>query len=70
MKIWQADFYRTPQRDATGQILWELLLTDTTRSFEYTAICLQSQANSTWITSQLELEYEPKRPNNGKTPKD
>ncbi len=62
MKIWQTDFYRSPQRDATGEILWELLLTDATRSFEYIATCPQSQANSTWITAQLELAAGEKLP--------
>ncbi|MHC5829852.1 MAG: Tab2/Atab2 family RNA-binding protein, partial [Nostoc sp.] len=46
MKIWQADFYRRPFPDASsGQILWELLICDTTRSFKYEATCLQSAAN-------------------------
>ncbi|MBC6434719.1 DUF1092 family protein, partial [Nostoc sp. HG1] len=32
MKIWQADFYRRPLPDASGQVLWELLICDATRS--------------------------------------
>ncbi len=55
MKIWQADFYRSPQQDAAGQILWQLFICDQTRSFEYEATCPQPQANSTWVASQLEI---------------
>lgn len=55
MKIWQADFYRRPLQDADGQVLWELLICDTTRNFEYEALCPQSQANSNWLVSQLEI---------------
>ncbi|MBH8554573.1 Tab2/Atab2 family RNA-binding protein [Nostocaceae cyanobacterium CENA357] len=55
MHIWQADFYRSPQQDASGQILWELLLCNPTRNFEYAATCPQSAANSDWVTTQLQL---------------
>ncbi len=55
MRIWQADFYRRPQQDAEGQVLWELLICDATRSFEYEATCLQREANSSWVASQLRL---------------
>lgn len=50
MRIWQADFYRRPQADA----FWQLLICDATRSFEYQASCLQSEANSTWVASQIQ----------------
>ncbi|MBE9050973.1 Tab2/Atab2 family RNA-binding protein [Nostocales cyanobacterium LEGE 11386] len=55
MKIWQADFYRSPLRDTAGQVLWELLICDSNRSFEYTATCPQSAANSSWVAAQLQL---------------
>lgn len=54
MKIWQADFYRRPLRDAAGQI-WELLICDVTRTFTYTAFCPQSQANAKWLVEQFQL---------------
>lgn len=54
MKIWQADFYRRPQTEASGQVMWELLICDATRSFEYQATCPQSQASSSWVGSQLQ----------------
>jgi hypothetical protein len=54
MKIWQADFYGCPQTETSGQAMWELLICDATRSFEYQATCPQSQASSTWVASQLQ----------------
>lgn len=54
MTIWQADFYRRPQPNAFGQVVWDLLICDATRSFEYEATCPQSQANSSWVTFQLQ----------------
>lgn len=55
MLIWQADFYRRPLQDETGQVLWELLVCDETRKFEYEASCPQSQANASWLVEQLRL---------------
>ncbi len=62
MRIWQADFYRRPQQDAGGQVLWELLICDATRSEEYEASCLQREANSSWVASQLRLAAPGKLP--------
>ncbi|WP_414527778.1 Tab2/Atab2 family RNA-binding protein [Nodularia chucula] len=62
MKIWQIDFYRSPQQDTSGQVLWELLICDTTRSFEYTATCPQSAANSHWLGTQIQLAGSEKLP--------
>ncbi|WP_373524949.1 Tab2/Atab2 family RNA-binding protein [Nostoc sp.] len=62
MKIWQVDFYRRPLPDESGQVLWKLLICDVTRSFEYEAICPQSQANSVWVAAQLELASGEKLP--------
>lgn len=53
MRVWQADFYRRPLRDATGQVLWELLICDSRRDFTYEALCPQSKANANWLVSQL-----------------
>ena len=54
MGVWQVDFYRRPLRDATGQMLWELLICDTTCSFLYDALCPQPSANVSWIVSQMQ----------------
>ncbi|MBD1898257.1 Tab2/Atab2 family RNA-binding protein [Coleofasciculus sp. FACHB-129] len=53
-RVWQADFYRRPLKDEKGQVLWELLLCDATRSFSYDAFCPQSEANASWLVSQLQ----------------
>lgn len=63
MKIWQADFYRRPQTEASEQVMWELLICDATRSFEYQATCPQSQASSSWVASQLEQAAGEQLPN-------
>lgn len=62
MQIWQADFYRRPLRDAAGQTLWELLICDPTRTFTYTALCPQSQANAKWLIGQFQLAGSQKLP--------
>lgn len=54
MRIWQADFYRRPLKDETGQPLWELLLCDARGDRLLVVNCPQSQANSTWLVNQLE----------------
>jgi hypothetical protein len=62
MLIWQADFYRCPHPDGTGQVLWELLICNTTRSFKYEATCPQREANSSWIASQFEIAAREQKP--------
>lgn len=62
MRIWQADFYRRPLQNPDGQALWELLICDPIRSLEYCAFCPQSQANSTWLTQQLQEATQTEKP--------
>lgn len=62
MGVWQADFYRRPLQDATGQALWELLICDPTRHFTYEALCPQSEANASWLVSQLQQAGSEHRP--------
>ncbi len=54
MVIWQADFYRRPLRDKNDRQLWELAICDSTGSFQYIALCPQSEAKISWLISQLE----------------
>ncbi|MEM9923540.1 MAG: Tab2/Atab2 family RNA-binding protein, partial [Cyanobacteria bacterium P01_D01_bin.50] len=54
MMIWQADFYRRLQPDTSSKIIWDLSICDSTLDFKYEASCLQSQANSTWVASQIQ----------------
>jgi hypothetical protein len=58
MGVWQVDFYRRPLRDAGGQVLWELLICDATRSFMYDALCFQQSANVSWLVSQLQIAVD------------
>lgn len=60
MSVWQADFYRRPLQNAAGQVLWELLICDPKDSFKYYALCPQSQANASWLVSQLKLAAVPR----------
>lgn len=62
MRIWQVDFYRRPLRDVPGQILWELLICDTTRHFTYEALCPQPEVNANWLVSQLRQAAGDNRP--------
>ncbi|NJO40757.1 MAG: DUF1092 family protein [Cyanobacteria bacterium CRU_2_1] len=54
MTIWEADFYRRPLQDASGHPLWELIICDSGKTFTTFAFCPQSEANSAWITTQLQ----------------
>ncbi|NRB07515.1 MAG: Tab2/Atab2 family RNA-binding protein [Richelia sp.] len=55
MLTWQADFYRRSQPDTEGQVVWDLFICDSSHRFTYQASCPQSDANSTWLTSQFQL---------------
>jgi RNA-binding protein Tab2/Atab2 len=54
MNIWQADFYRRPLRSETGDPLWELLMCDAAGGVILSAFCLQREANSLWLTQQIQ----------------
>jgi hypothetical protein len=58
MRIWQADFYRRPLQDESGQSLWELLICDPKRQVEWSAFCPQSEANAAWLETQLQQLVE------------
>ncbi len=62
MKIWQADFYRRPLHNQSGEVLWELLLCDRDRLFTYEAVCPQSQASAKWLTEQLQIAIANQKP--------
>jgi len=55
MNVWQADFYRRPLRDETGQVLWELLICDTTGNVIYQSFCPQSDVTHDWLLSQVKI---------------
>lgn len=54
MVIWQVDFYRRPLKDESGEKLWELSICDLDSNFTFSTFCPQSQANSGWLTEQLQ----------------
>lgn len=58
MIIWQIDFYRRPGKDEAGNVLWDILICNSTRTFTYEALCLQSEANSRWVVEQLEVAID------------
>ncbi|MEG4996659.1 Tab2/Atab2 family RNA-binding protein [Microcoleus sp. B4-D4] len=58
MRIWQADFYRRPLQDETGKPLWELLICDGAQTFQFSAFCSQSEANSNWLAAQLHQQAQ------------
>ncbi|MEQ9234363.1 Tab2 family RNA-binding protein [Coleofasciculus sp. E2-BRE-01] len=55
MNVWQADFYRRPLRDETGQVLWELLICDTTGNVIYQSFCPQPDVTRDWLVSQVKI---------------
>jgi hypothetical protein len=60
MKKWQIDFHKLPLVDKSN--LWELLICDDHGSIIHEARCLQSQANSDWLVTQLSHALEKDRP--------
>lgn len=58
MTIWQADFYRRPLQDQLGNSLWELVVCNTDRTVTLSVFCSQPEANSAWITQQLQQLIE------------
>jgi len=55
MNVWQADFYRRPLQDETGQVLWELLICDTTGNIIYQSFCPQLDVTRDWLLSQVKI---------------
>ncbi|MEQ8956836.1 MAG: Tab2/Atab2 family RNA-binding protein, partial [Coleofasciculus sp. C2-GNP5-27] len=55
MNVWQADFYRRPLRDETGQVLWELLICDPTGNVIYESFCPQPEVTRDWLVSQVQV---------------
>ncbi|WP_299492866.1 Tab2/Atab2 family RNA-binding protein [Acaryochloris sp. IP29b_bin.137] len=57
-KVWEIDFYSRPIVDEQQKKIWELLVCDTERKFEFTKVCSGSQANARWLQEAL-LEALP-----------
>ncbi len=52
-KIWELDFYSRPLLDANNKKVWELLICDRDREFEWVRECPSSEVNSEWLAKQL-----------------
>ncbi len=51
--IWELDFYSRPLLDANNKKVWELLICDRDRQFEWVRECPSSEVNSEWLAKQL-----------------
>ncbi|MEE3716858.1 Tab2/Atab2 family RNA-binding protein [Tumidithrix elongata RA019] len=51
--IWELDFYSRPVLDENNKKIWELLICDTDRQFEWVKECPSNEVNSTWLANQL-----------------
>lgn len=52
-KVWEIDFYSRPILDEQQKKIWELLVCDTDRTFEFTKVCSGSEANARWLQEAL-----------------
>lgn len=52
-KVWEIDFYSRPILDEQQKKIWELLVCDSQRNFEFTKVCSGSQANARWLQESL-----------------
>ncbi|PZO44100.1 MAG: hypothetical protein DCF19_02515 [Pseudanabaena frigida] len=52
-KIWELDFYSRPLLDANNKKVWELLICDRDRQFEWVRECPSNEVNSEWLAKQL-----------------
>ena len=51
--IWELDFYSRPLLDANNKKVWELLICDRDREFEWVRECPSNEVNSEWLAKQL-----------------
>ncbi|MEO0375210.1 MAG: Tab2/Atab2 family RNA-binding protein [Cyanobacteria bacterium P01_A01_bin.17] len=64
-KVWEIDFYSRPILDEQQKKIWELLVCDTQRSFEYTQQCSGAEANARWLQNALTEAMEQWRQSQG-----
>jgi len=62
--VWELDFYSRPILDEQQKKLWEVLVCDPERAFEYARFCPSNQVNSGWLRTTLEeaLAEAPRAP--------
>ncbi|MBW4553805.1 MAG: Tab2/Atab2 family RNA-binding protein [Aphanocapsa sp. GSE-SYN-MK-11-07L] len=52
--IWELDFYSRPLLDENQKKIWELLICDPQRRFEFVKFCSGAEANARWLQTALE----------------
>jgi hypothetical protein len=52
-EIWEIDFYSRPILDEQGKKLWEVLVCNAARTFEFAQYCAGSEANARWLQAAL-----------------
>lgn len=62
--VWELDFYSRPIVDEKQKKIWEVLVCDPERTFEYSKFCLAGQVNSGWLRAALQeaLAIAPQGP--------
>jgi hypothetical protein len=53
MEVWQADFYKCPSPNDSGQIFWQLLICNIRGDIICKSRCLQAEATVDWLVSKL-----------------
>lgn len=52
-ETWEIDFYSRPILDDQGKKLWEVLICNSLRTFEFARFCSGSEANARWLQEAL-----------------
>jgi hypothetical protein len=52
-EVWEIDFYSRPILDEQGKKLWEVLICNADRTFEFARYCAGSEANARWLQEAL-----------------
>jgi hypothetical protein len=56
--IWELDFFSRPVLDSNNKKVWELLVCNRDRSWEFVQICPGDRVNSEWLAEQLEIALQ------------
>jgi RNA-binding protein Tab2/Atab2 len=52
-ETWEIDFYSRPILDEQGKKLWEILICNAARTFEFSRFCAGAEANARWLQDTL-----------------
>jgi RNA-binding protein Tab2/Atab2 len=52
-ETWEMDFYSRPILDEQGKKLWEILICNSSRTFEFSRFCAGAEANARWLQDTL-----------------